>query len=149
MTLLRYNSIKLYWSTGDFLGHNTFHDTMFRNHFKNICSSVRFTSINSCDNELASSEPLWSCQSLLNHLIQWSATVTVPFGVSALDENSCATKAWTKAKTYSPNKPAKYAILFYAVMGISSVTLAPCLITKLGIVLGLTFSPYTLLQSNR
>jgi len=117
MTLLRYNSIKLYWSTGDFLGHNTFHDTMFRNYFKNICSSVRFTSINSCDNELASSEPLWSCQSLLNHLIQWSATVTVPFGVSALDENSCATKAWSNAKTYSPNKPAKHAILFYAVNG--------------------------------
>ncbi len=34
-----------------------------------------------------------------------------------LDENSCPTKARSKAKTYSPNKPAKYAIRFYAIVG--------------------------------
>jgi hypothetical protein len=34
-----------------------------------------------------------------------------------VDENTCATKAWSKAKTYSPNKPAKYAIHFYAIVG--------------------------------
>jgi hypothetical protein len=37
-------------------------------------------------------------------------------GVSALDENSCATKARTRAKTYLPSKPDKYAICFYAVV---------------------------------
>jgi hypothetical protein len=40
----------------------------------------------------------------------------VPLGVSALDENGCATKARTKAKTYSPNKPEKYGNRFYAVV---------------------------------
>ncbi len=38
-------------------------------------------------------------------------------GVSALDENSCANKACTRAKTYLPSKPDKYAIRFYAVIG--------------------------------
>jgi hypothetical protein len=37
--------------------------------------------------------------------------------VSASDENRCPTKAQCKGKTYSPNKPAKYAIRFYAVVG--------------------------------
>jgi hypothetical protein len=37
--------------------------------------------------------------------------------VSALDEISFTMKACTKAKTYSPNKPAKYGIRFSAVVG--------------------------------
>jgi len=54
---------------------------------------------------------------VLDQFIKKSASIAVPVGVSALDENSCPTKARTKAKTYSPNKPAKYAIRFYAVVG--------------------------------
>jgi hypothetical protein len=42
--------------------------------------------------------------------------VAVPVGVLGLDENSCTTKAHTRAKTYLPSKPDKYAIHFYAVI---------------------------------
>ena len=56
-------------------------------------------------------------RSVLDQFIKKSASIAVPVGVSALDENSCPMKARTKAKTYSLNKPAKYAIRFYAVVG--------------------------------
>ncbi len=74
-------------------------------------------SLNSYDSEMASSDPLWFCRSLLDQFIKKSTSVAVPAGVSALDENSCPTKACFKAETYSPNKPAKYAIRFYAFVG--------------------------------
>ena len=54
---------------------------------------------------------------MIDQFIRKSASVAVPLGVSALDENSCPTKAHTRAKTYFPNKPVKYAICFYAVAG--------------------------------
>ena len=117
MSLLKFNEISKYWSRGSFLGHDTYKDTMSRQRFQEIRSCVRFHSQSSYDAELASSDPLWFCRSLLDQFIRRSATIAVPLGVSALDENSCATKARTKAKTYSPNKPAKYAIRFYAVVG--------------------------------
>jgi len=56
-------------------------------------------------------------RSVLDKFIKKSASIAVPVGVLALDENSCPMKARTKAKTYSLNKPAKYAIRFYAVVG--------------------------------
>jgi hypothetical protein len=117
MSLLKFNSMKSYWARGNFLGHETFRTTMSRTRFQEIRSSIRFTSNASYDNESASSDPLWSCRSLIDQFIRKSASIAVPLGVSALDENSCPTKARTKAKTYSPNKPAKYAIRFYAVVG--------------------------------
>jgi hypothetical protein len=66
---------------------------------------------------MAGADPLWSCRSILDQFIKKSACLAVPIGVSALDENSCPTKAKTKAKTYSPNKPAKYATRFYVIVG--------------------------------
>jgi len=68
---------------------------------------------NNYDAKTVASVPLWFCRSFIFS----SASIAVPLGVSALNENSCATKARTKAKAYSPNKPAKYAICFYAVVG--------------------------------
>jgi len=117
MSLLKYNSIHRYWSKGSFLGHETFRATMSRTRFQEIRSAVRFESRQSYGHNVASHDPLWSCRGLLDQFMKKSATVAVPLGVSALDENSCPTKARTKAKTYSPNKPAKYAIRFYAVVG--------------------------------
>jgi len=35
-SLLKYNSIKTYWSKGCFIGHETFRDTMSCNHFESI-----------------------------------------------------------------------------------------------------------------
>jgi len=66
---------------------------------------------------MAGADPLWSCRSILDQFIKKSACLAVSISVSAIDENSCPTKARTKAKTYLPNKPAKYAIRFYAVVG--------------------------------
>jgi hypothetical protein len=50
MSLLKYNSIKTYWSKECFIGHETFRDTMSRNRFESIRASARFTSIQSYDN---------------------------------------------------------------------------------------------------
>ena len=42
--------------------------------------------------------------------------IAVPEGTVAFDEASVATKARTKAKSYNPIKPDKFAIRFYAVV---------------------------------
>ncbi len=117
MSLLKYDSIKSFWSKGCFIGHETFCDTMSRNRFESIRASARFTSFQTYDNEMAASDPLWSCRSFLDQIIRKSAAIAVPIGVSALDENRFVTKARSKAKTCSPNKPEKYAIHFYAIVG--------------------------------
>jgi hypothetical protein len=117
MSFLKSNSIKSYWGNGSFMGHETYKQCMPRNCFEQIRASVWFCSMNSYNSEMASSDPLWFCRSLLDQFIKKSASVAVPVGVTALDENSCPTKAHCKAKTYSPNKPAKYAIRFYAIVG--------------------------------
>jgi len=117
MSLLKFNDIKKYWAKGSFLGHETFRETMSRNRFQKIRASVRFISKAAYDPEGAASDPLWYSRSLLDQFIKKSASIAVPLGASALDENSCPTKARTRAKTYCPNKPAKYAIRFYAVVG--------------------------------
>jgi hypothetical protein len=41
MSLLKYNSIKSYWSKGCFIGHETFRDTMSHNCFESIRASAR------------------------------------------------------------------------------------------------------------
>jgi hypothetical protein len=127
MSLLKYDSIKSFWSKGCFIGHETFCDTMSRNRFESIRASARFTSFQTYDNEMAASDPLWSCRSFLDQIIRKSAAIAVPIGVSALDENRFVTKARSKAKTCSPNKPEKYAIHFMPLLVINTVTLAPCL----------------------
>jgi hypothetical protein len=117
MSLVKYNDIKSYWASGCFVEHDTFRDCMSRTRFQNIRSAVRFSAQSSYDANMAHNDPLWFICSVLDQFIKKSASIAVPVGVSALDENSCPTKARTKAKTYSPNKPAKYAIRFYAVVG--------------------------------
>jgi hypothetical protein len=117
MSLVKYNSIRSYWASGAFLGHETFRETMYKNRFGEIRSCVRFEAKELYDPVNANNDPLWFAQSLLDNFIRRSAELAVPVGISALDENTCATKARTRAKTYSPNKPAKYGIRFYAVVG--------------------------------
>ena len=43
--------------------------------------------------------------------------VAVPLGSSAFDEATMGTKARTRALIYVPNKPEKYGIRFYALVG--------------------------------
>ena len=62
-------------------------------------------------------DPLFTARPLLEHFWKNCAVVAVPVGVSALDENSCATRARSRAKTFMPSKPDKYAIRFYSVVG--------------------------------
>ncbi len=102
---------------GIFLGHDTFKGTISWNRFLDIRSSIRFGSSTSYDVETASKVPLWFCWSILDQFLRKSAAIAVPVGVSALDENSCPTMARAWAKMYSPNKPHKYGICFYAVVG--------------------------------
>ena len=117
MSLVKYNALKSYWSNGKFLGHEMFKETMSQNRFMEVRSCVRFVSMQSYDGQTANDDPLWFCRSVLDEFIRQSGRVAVPIGISALDENTCPTKARTRAKTYCPNKPAKYGIRFYAVVG--------------------------------
>jgi hypothetical protein len=112
MSLLKFNDIKKYWAKGSCLGHETFRETMSHNRFQKIRASVRFISKAAYDPEGAASDSLWYSRSLLDQFIKKSASIAVLLGASALDENSCPTKARTRAKTYCPNKPAKYAFVF-------------------------------------
>ena len=59
-------------------------------------------------------DPLFYGRSIFNHFCKNSASIAVPTGAAAYDENSKRTKARTAAKQYMPNKPTKYALRFYA-----------------------------------
>ena len=117
MSLVKFNSLRSYWRSGAFMGHDTFKDAMSRNRFLEIRAAVQFEATECYDAEMAHKDPLWFSRSLLEHFVRRCGAIAVPLGISALDENTCATKARTRAKTYSPNKPAKYGIRFYAVVG--------------------------------
>ncbi len=69
---------------------------------------------------------------MVDQFICKSVAVAIPVGVSALDENSCNSKACTRAKTYLPSKPDKYAIHFYAVVEHKYVYLSSMLDNKAG-----------------
>jgi len=117
MSLVKSHDIKSYWAKGCFVGHDTFWDCMPRTCFQHILSAVRFSAQSTNHANMAHNNPLWFIRLVLDQFIKKSASIAVTVGVSALDENSCPTKARAKAKTYSPNKPAKYATRFYAVVG--------------------------------
>jgi hypothetical protein len=117
MSFCQYNRIEEFWSKAIFTGHPTFKETMSRNVFQCIRSSITLRDLSSYDHDSASSDPLWHSRSLLEHFLKNCATVATPIGPSALDENTARTKARTKAKTYNANKPCKWGIRFYAVNG--------------------------------
>mmetsp|Transcript_13330 Transcript_13330/g.19112 ORF Transcript_13330/g.19112 Transcript_13330/m.19112 type:complete len:325 (-) Transcript_13330:473-1447(-) len=117
MSFCQYNRIKVFWSKAIFTGHPTFKETMSRNVFQCILSSITLQDLSSYDHDSASNDPLWHSRSLLDHFLKNCATVATPIGPSALDENTARTKACTKAKTYNANKPCKWGIRFYAVNG--------------------------------
>lgn len=117
MSILQCNAIDQYWNTGLFQGHTTFQNTMSRNRFELIRSQLCFANPEQYNHEVASKDPLWHSRSLLEHFTKNCAEVATPIGPSALDECSARTKARTAAKTFNKNKPAKFAVRFYAVTG--------------------------------
>ena len=92
---------------------------MPRDRFQNIRGSLTlhpaFDSQETHDR--ASSDPLYHSRSFLNTFVGRIVSVAVPLGSSAFDEATMGTKARTRAKTYMPNKPEKYGIRFYALVG--------------------------------
>jgi hypothetical protein len=66
---------------------------MSRTCFEEIRACVCFSALKSYDGEVAASDPLWACRSLLHQFIRKSASLAVPIRVPTLDENSFPTKA--------------------------------------------------------
>ena len=92
---------------------------MVRDRFKEIRGSLslhmEFDAQESHDR--ASCDPLYHSRSFLNNFIRRIVSVAVPLGSSVFDEATMGTKARTRALTYIPNKPEKYGIRFYALLG--------------------------------
>ena len=116
MSLLQIGSIKQYWETVRFSGHGDFCNTMSHNDFQTIHGAIKFHPPNAYNEDLASKDPLWHSHHILEHFQRQCASVAVPCATLALDENSCRTSAWTKAKSYMPMKPIKYGIRFYVIV---------------------------------
>ena len=116
MSLTHCNCLKDYWSNKKFLGSADISAVMSRNTFLHIRSCLRFYP----DEEnipLKRQDPLWHSRNILNHFLQNAASIAVPDGPVTLDENTVRTKARTQAKSYIPNKPVKFGIRFYSVVG--------------------------------
>jgi hypothetical protein len=118
MSLVQMNSISDYWARSKmFSGHPDFSCVMGRTRFQNIRASLQFRCHASVTHLEKVQDPLWFSRVLLEHLQRNCAYVAVPKSCSALDENSAAYKGRSKARSYMPSKPDKYAIRFYAVVG--------------------------------
>ena len=98
-----------------FTGHKDFSRVMSRDAFETIRAYIKFRSNTDDEHDLASQDPL--CRSLLQHFQKHCAEIAVPYGTSALDENTARTKARTSARSYIKGKPDPYGIRFYAVVG--------------------------------
>jgi hypothetical protein len=94
--IVGYNDIKKYWAEGAFLGHSTLSEMMSQTRFQETCGSISLMSCSRYDGDTANDDHHWSSRSVLDQFIQKSTMVAVPVDVSALDENSSATKKKTK-----------------------------------------------------
>lgn len=115
MSIKRLNKISDYWSTKMCLVNRDFCSVMSRNDFTGIRRCVRLYP--SYDNHVATRDPLWYSKVLMNASFRSAATIAVPTGIQNLDEISVRCSARTAAKTYMPNKPIQYGIIFYAIVG--------------------------------
>ena len=117
MSITQFNAIEEYWQQGMFCGSSDFKNVMSRDDFMAICGSVNLRDPDSYNHDEASADPLCHTRKMMEHLEKNIATIAVPVGTSALDENTARTKARTRARSYMPNKPDPYGIRFYAVVG--------------------------------
>jgi hypothetical protein len=116
MSFVSLNTINDYWKSEMFLHQTDFSKVMSRDIFKKIRANVYQHDPEFFNHEVASHDPLHHSWNLLSHFPHNCAKVAVPVGCSALDENSARTKAKTRAISYMPDKPDKFAIHFYAVV---------------------------------
>jgi hypothetical protein len=117
MGIICYNNIDQYWSTDILEGHPTYKNAMSQNKYELICTMICFTDPSEYNHEVASKDPLWHSRSIFEHLVKNSATVATPTGPSSLDECAAPTEACTAAKIFNKEKPDKFAVRFYAVVG--------------------------------
>lgn len=116
-SLVSVNDLKDYWCKEMFSGQVDFKTTMGRDEFLEIRRNIVLCHPNSYDHVVASNDPIWHSRKMLEHIQKNCATIAVPLGSSALDEAGFRTKARTNASSYIPNKPDKYAVRMYAVVG--------------------------------
>ena len=100
-----------------FSGHSDFKETMSRTDFQKIRANLVLRDPFNYSHSEASADPLWYSRKLMEHFQRNIAKVAVSIGTSALDEASVPTKARSTASSYIPNKPDKYDIRFYSVVG--------------------------------
>ena len=121
MPLCKLNHIKNYWSTESFGNGTDFRKTVSRNRFLKLHANIRFYGERMGDetinNNMILEDPLYFVRPILDEFNIRSRAIAVPVGAAAYDENGKATKARCSAKSYLPNKRAKYAIRFYASCG--------------------------------
>ena len=117
MSIIKINDLKHYWRRDMFAGHPDFVSVMSRDDFLSIRANVVLRDSTTYTHEEASTDPLWHSRKFMEHFQKNASKIAVPMGTSALDEASVRTKARTKARSFIANKPDKYAIRFYAVVG--------------------------------
>ena len=115
MSFMHCNNIYDYWSSKRFLGSRDIPQVMSRNTFTKIRSSVKLYP--KYLHDVAANDPLWHSRIILQHFIKNASKIAVPDGPVAIDENTIRCKGRTRAKTYMKNKPVKFGIRFYAVVG--------------------------------
>ena len=115
MSLTHCNNIYDYWSGKRFFGSRDIPKVMKRNDFTNIRSNVKLYP--TYVHDIATNDPLWHSRIILENFIRNAVKIAVPDGPFAIDENTIRCKGRTRAKTYMKNKPIKFGIRFYAVVG--------------------------------
>lgn len=115
-SLIQYNDLDEYWKNNMFQGHADFKRVMSRDDFLRIRGHLKLRPP-AYSHDGAIHDPLWHSRSLMEYFLKQIATIAVPIGNAALDENTVRTTARTKAKSYIANKPQPYGIRFYAVVG--------------------------------
>jgi Transposase IS4 len=111
------NNMHSFWQSDMFTGHSDFRSTMSQSDFFRNRANLQLRDPDQHTNDQVQADILWHSRKWLESFQKNSAAIAVPVGCSALDEASCRTKARTRAKSYIANKPDKYAIWFYAVVG--------------------------------
>ena len=114
-----FSQIRDYWSTKMFAGNEDFKNVMSRDKFMNVRASLKLHPPLPTTEffNTSSEDPLYFARQLFNRFIIRCSQVAVPYGPAAFDEASMETKARTRSKSYMPNKPSKYAVRFYALVG--------------------------------
>jgi Transposase IS4 len=115
MSIVHLNDMHDYWSTKMFLGNDDMKRIMSQDRFTEIRSSLKFYP--EYDHAVAVVDPPWHSRIMLHHFMKNAASVAVPKGCSALDENTIRCKVRTGARSYMKSKTVKFGIWFYAVVG--------------------------------